>query len=141
MESIRYAWSEGNGDHAFDLVHVRGTHDAPYAFGEPPSSRSIEVRDFFISTVPVTQALWTHVMGATTNPAVNVGPNLPLENMSWDDVALPGGFLHRLNESAVAATLREKLRAVHIPTPFRDRMGIRGAWGTAVEGRISLQWK
>lgn len=133
MESIRYTWSDGNGEHEFELVHVSGTHDAPYSFGEAPSSRLIEVRDFFISTVPVTQALWTHVMGATTNPAAHRGPDLPLENVSWDDVALPGGFLQCLNESSVAATLHERLNQ-----PWTFRLPSETEWEYAARG--GAQW-
>jgi formylglycine-generating enzyme required for sulfatase activity len=62
--------------------------------------RSIEVRDFFVGTIPVTQALWSHVMGAE-NPAVRRGPQLPQENVSWEDLERSGGFLQRLNASAV----------------------------------------
>jgi hypothetical protein len=46
-----------------------------------------------MSTVPVTQALWTHVMGADANPSAHQGPDLPLENVSWDEITRDGGFL------------------------------------------------
>lgn len=109
MQPIRYRWSDGDGDHAFDFVRVSGTHGQPYPFGEPAHSRLIELDDSFIGTVPVTQAFWTHVMGADANPAVSHGPDLPLENVSWEDVTRAGGFLQRLNEGSVAAVIREDL--------------------------------
>lgn len=75
MQVVRYRWNDENGDHVFDLVHVRGTHGEPYAFGEPPTNLLVDVPDFFIATVPVTQRLWSHIMGPDANPAVNRGPD------------------------------------------------------------------
>jgi len=64
-----------NGGQTLEMAYVRGTHGAPYTFGEPPHERFIEVADFWIATTPVTQALWTHVMGAGNNPAGRKVPN------------------------------------------------------------------
>jgi hypothetical protein len=96
MSTIRYNWNDGDVDHVFDMVHVEGTNGCPYGFGVDDAVRSIEVQSFFIATVPVTQALWAHVMGGD-NPSVGRGARLPLENVSWDEITPPGGFLHRLN--------------------------------------------
>jgi formylglycine-generating enzyme required for sulfatase activity len=106
MSTIRYNWNDGEADRVFELVHVEGTNGCPYGFGEGNAVRSLEVEGFFIATVPVTQALWEHVM-AGDNPSVGRGACLPLENVSWDEITRPGGFLHRLNESR----LRNKLLA------------------------------
>ena len=75
--------------HARATVFVRGQSDA----------RRVEIRDFFIGTVPVTQALWIHVGGPLVNPSVHQGANLPLENVSWDEITRDGGFLSRINGS------------------------------------------
>jgi formylglycine-generating enzyme len=40
---------------------------------------------------------------------VNRGPELPVENISWDYLTQPGGFLQRLNESTVSASLLERI--------------------------------
>ena len=82
-----------------DLAFVTGTHGQPYAFGDGASAPQIEIQDFYIATVPVTQALWTHVAG--TNPANRQGPDLPVENVSWDEITRQGGFLDRLNASGL----------------------------------------
>jgi formylglycine-generating enzyme required for sulfatase activity len=108
MESIRYSWNAGDRDTVFELAFVRGTHGDPYSFGERAGSRPVEIQDFFIGAVPVTQALWTHVMGANGNPAAHQGTDLPLENVPWDETTRAGGFLDRINESPVRAAILAK---------------------------------
>ncbi|MCC6929470.1 MAG: SUMF1/EgtB/PvdO family nonheme iron enzyme [Gemmatimonadaceae bacterium] len=112
MHSIEYRWENGE----FTLIPVRGTHGEPYVFGDSPHAHAIEVRDFFIGSVPVTQGFWSHIAGAENNPAVHRGADLPVENVSWDSLTMPGGFLERLNASAVAAALRTQ---VGLPQLFR----------------------
>jgi formylglycine-generating enzyme len=109
MNSLRYRWTDEDQTREFALVHVPGTRSGPYTFGEPPQSVSVNLRDFYIAVVPVTQAFWIHVVGAKSNPALHHGPELPIENVSWDHLTQPGGFLQRLNESAVAASLFEQI--------------------------------
>ena len=50
------------------------------------------VGTFYIGKTEVTQALWTAVMGS--NPSYFKGPNLPVENVSWNDCQ---EFIDRLN--------------------------------------------
>jgi len=106
MNSLVYRWSDGDREREFVLVHVAGTKGVPYTFGELSREVSVDLKGFFIAVVPVTQALWSHVAGS--NPAVNRGPELPLENVSWDRLTEVGGVLQRLNQSAVAAALVEQ---------------------------------
>ena len=110
MEPLRYSWNAAGTDHVFDLIYVAGTHGHPYPFGERSGGRAVEVQDFYIGTTPVTQALWTHVMGADANPANHRGMDLPLENVSWDQITRPNGFLDRINESPLQTTMLETLR-------------------------------
>ena len=117
MESIRYSGTSVTTVHVFELAFVRGTHGHPYSFGERAGSRPVEIQDFFIGTVPVTQALWTHVMGANANPAAHQGTDLPLENVSWDEIARAGGFLDRINESPVRAAILAKCTAQWCVSP------------------------
>jgi hypothetical protein len=63
-----------------ELVFVEGTGGA---LGTP---------SFYIGKYEVTQALWQKVMG--NNPSNFKGSNLPVENVSWDDIQ---EFLRKLN--------------------------------------------
>ena len=74
IEPRRLAWQGPTGPHEFVLAWVPGTSGAPYAFGHGRHRRSMELAGFFISIMPVTQALWERVMGA--NPAVHQDPAL-----------------------------------------------------------------
>lgn len=107
MEPLRYSWNVYGHEHALELAFVSGTHGQPYSFGE--GARPVEVLDFFIGTRPVTQALWAHVMEAEAKPAGRRAPGLPVENVSWDEITRGGGFLDRINQSAVRGAILAKL--------------------------------
>ena len=114
MDPRHVTWHGPTGEHELALAWIPGTSSTPYAFGHGPQRRSMTLPGFFLSTTPVTQALWLHIMGA--NPAAHPDPRCPIENVSWEHVTAPGGFLDRLNASdalsAVAAgdaTLRFRL--------------------------------
>jgi len=97
METTVYTWSDGGPEHELRLVPVAGTAGTPYLFGRAPNQLPIEIRDFHIATTPVTQALWTHVMGS--NPAARTEPRAPVENVSWEHITGRGGFLEQINAS------------------------------------------
>src|SRR5437870_12265161 len=111
MRTIKYCWRVDDSDHAIEMVHVEGTNGRPFLFGEGTELRAIEVPGFFMATVPVTQALWTQVMGG--NPSVGRGNRKPVENVSWDDVTGPDGFLSRINNSSLGAELAGQVPGNH----------------------------
>src|ERR1051326_2035254 len=103
MTPLSYKWRIGDKEHELCLAPVPGTGGHPYFFGRGSHRRPIEVSNFYISTTPVTQALWLHVMGS--NPSIFQGLQCPVENVSWDHVRGPGGFLDRINAGQIPAAI------------------------------------
>ena len=62
------------------------------AFDFEKPTHSVTVSDFYIGKYEVTQAQWRAVMGS--NPSCFKGDNLPVEEVSWDDVQ---EFIKKLN--------------------------------------------
>lgn len=50
--------------------------------------------DFYLGAYPITQALYEHVMGE--NPSAFKGPQRPVEQVSWNDIKQPDGFMEKL---------------------------------------------
>src|SRR5262245_51623062 len=100
MTIVRCQWET---DRVFELVFVQGTDGHPFTFGE--LGRPVEIQDFFIATVPVTQVLWTHIRGSNGNPSVRQVPDLPVENTSWDEITRDGGFLNQINAHSMRANV------------------------------------
>ena len=105
MSLLAYKWRVDGAEHVFQLVQVQDTNGKPFLFGRDPNRRPINIREFYISTTPVTQALWLQVMGS--NPAKGSGVRCPVENVSWKHITDPGGFLERINASEILATVNE----------------------------------
>jgi len=102
-------WRTGDETHELRLVPVPGTAGTPYLFGAEPNRRPVEIRDFYVSSTPVTQALWTHVMGS--NPATRADLRCPVENVSWNQITGAGGFLERINSGEILAAVAGSLRS------------------------------
>lgn len=108
MSLFRYSWNAGGVDYVYDFVYVEGTRGRPYAFGGNGAVREVDLPSFYLGATPVSQAFWIHVMGDQTNPSVNQGMELPTENVSWDDLTRPGGFLDRVNDGPVRSWIASK---------------------------------
>ena len=121
-----YTWRDGEEKHELRLVHVPGTGGHRYVFGTGAERRSIQVRDFHIGATPVTQALWTHVMGS--NPSAHKGARHPVENISWDQITGPGGFLERMNHGGIraAVTAEDPLLEFRLPSETEWEYAARG---------------
>ena len=62
------------------------------AYDDEKPTHSVTLSDFYIGKYEVTQAQWKAVMGS--NPSYFKGDNLPVENVSWNDIQ---EFIKKLN--------------------------------------------
>ena len=115
MRTLSHRWSAGEAEHEVQLVPVPGTAGKPYLFGSEPDRRPIDVRDFHMTSTPVTQALWTRVMGS--NPSERNAPRHPVENVSWDHICGAGGFLDRINASEILTEVSGADRTLRFRLP------------------------
>lgn len=83
----------------FNLVPVEGStfqmgataeQDFPYHDERP--EHTVTLDNFYIGETEVTQGLWYAVMGE--NPSQHIGPNFPVENVSWEQCQ---DFIQRLD--------------------------------------------
>ena len=101
--------------------------DEPGRWGNEGPQTDITFRyGFWLMDAPVTQALWTEVLGVENNPSEFVSPDRPVENVSFDDCArflkvlddkAPGLDLHLPSESAWSMPA--------VPERGRRRMPVR----------------
>jgi formylglycine-generating enzyme len=103
MEPRRFTWDGSTGRHEMTMAWVPPTSDSEYSFGEGTNRTPVRLAGFYMGTTPVTQALWERVMG--DNPAVRPDPLCPVENVSWERITEPGGFLDRVNASDILASV------------------------------------
>ncbi|MGE4618295.1 MAG: SUMF1/EgtB/PvdO family nonheme iron enzyme [Planctomycetota bacterium] len=66
--------------------------EAPYEPGTDESPvHLVTLSSFLIAKTEIRQQIYTQVMGF--NPAAHPGDNLPVEQVSWNDLSAPDGFL------------------------------------------------
>ena len=93
---------ETEKQHEIEMVYVRGgsfmmgctPEQGSDCFNDEKPAHQTTVSNFFIGKYEVTQAQWKAVMGADDNPSNFKGDNLPVEQVSWNDVQ---EFIGKLN--------------------------------------------
>ena len=84
----------------FDMVYVKGgtftmgatAEQGSDAYSNEKPTHSVTLSDYYIGKYEVTQAQWRAIMGS--NPSNFKGDNLPVENVSWNDIQ---EFIKKLN--------------------------------------------
>ena len=78
----------------FHMIHVRG---GTFQMGEGckkfNGAHQVTLSDYYVGETEVTQELWQAVMGQ--NPSTLKDPNLPVDNISWEDCQV---FISKLND-------------------------------------------
>ena len=87
LPEIEMVYVEGG---TFTMGATSEQGSGAYYWEEP--AHSVTLSGYYIGTYEVTQELWKAVMGS--NPSYYKGDNLPVENVSWNDVQ---EFLRKLN--------------------------------------------
>ena len=97
------------------------------ASDEKPS-HEVQLTGFAIAKYEVTQALWKQVMG--NNPSRFKGDDLPVENVTWDDVQV---FLQRLNAQTG--------KNYRLPTEAEWEYAARGGQQSRQTHSSTLAWR
>jgi formylglycine-generating enzyme required for sulfatase activity len=114
-----------------DMVFVEGT--ARFMMGsnkydDEQPIHPVSVTPFWMGKYPVTQELWTFIMGA--NPAYFRGASRPVEKVSWNDICGEGGFLDQLNSHAdIKAWLKKEGKE-----NYQFRLPSEAEWEYAARG-------
>ncbi|MDE7438470.1 MAG: SUMF1/EgtB/PvdO family nonheme iron enzyme [Muribaculaceae bacterium] len=77
------------------------TNEAKHAYETP--KHEVTLNAYQIGKYEVTQELWEAVMG--NNPSIFKGSDLPVENVSWNDIQLFIKKLNKLSGKSVAVTM------------------------------------
>ena len=114
-----------NSDLSFKMIHIEeGIFDMGsnnYDWEKP--IHKVKLSEFWLCEVPVTQALWTAVMGS--NPSYFQGADRPVETVSWDDIMdEKQGFLTKINKDTEGVRPRGSL--YRLPTEAEWEYAARG---------------
>ena len=90
---------------SFEMIYVKGgtfimggtSEQGSDAYNFEKPTHNVTLGDYYIGKYEVTQKLWMAVMGS--NPSYFKGDNLPVENVSWNDVQ---EFITKLNQKTGA---------------------------------------
>jgi len=86
-------------EYAGEMIFVKGgtfSMGSNDGDGDEKPLHTVTVDDFYIGKYEVTQKQWKEIMG--NNPSYFIGDNLPVEQVSWNDVQ---EFIKKLNQKTV----------------------------------------
>jgi formylglycine-generating enzyme len=86
-------------------VKVRFLYCAPWKFtmGEGTEAHEVTLtQGFWFAETETTQGQWQAVMKSNPSQITTLGPEAPVETVSWDDIAGPEGFITRIQPKAPA---------------------------------------
>jgi sulfatase modifying factor 1 len=132
MKNRVYTYEAGEAVHEMEMIYVSGTNGSPYLFGVGGMQHAINVGDFYIGKLPVTQSLWMHIMGEPVNRSIVKGDHHPVQNVNWYDVTKEGGFLDKINASGI-------LKSISPGERLRFRLPSETEWEYAARG--GPHWK
>jgi formylglycine-generating enzyme required for sulfatase activity/fibronectin type 3 domain-containing protein len=147
-------------------LELRRIPAGTFAMGSPDSERG-RVADegpqhtvtlsqtYYVGRTEVTQAQWQAIMGSNPASGAGVGSALPVYNVSWSDIAGPGGFLEKLN-AHLAATGQVGAGMLRLPTeaewenaaragtatrfPFGDALACDDVCGPCAVAAAAMWW-
>ena len=111
------------GANYMEFVYVAG---GTFSMGAAPNTHEVKLAHFYIGKTEVTQAQWKALMGTDNNPSAHGGnDNLPVENLSWNEINAAGGFMEKLN--AIATHIQPFVgRVAGLPTEAQWEYAARG---------------
>jgi formylglycine-generating enzyme required for sulfatase activity len=125
------------------LVLVRISGGTPFMMGAGPTEHYSDydllqhevtiAHDYYVGKYEVTQAQWQAVTGTNPSYFSYCGGTCPVEQVSWNDIAGPGGFIDKLNQAQDTTKFR-------LPTEAEWEYAARAGTATEFSFPVPTGW-